>query len=180
MENVAMAKKQDASRLRQRLVRTEAARDKHLQVLLEARPPLLRGAFVVVGKKCGKPTCRCTTGELHPSRYLSSSEEGRTRMRYVPATDEARVRAAAERYRDFREARAALARLSDEVLAMADALQTCLTEPYPPPNKGEKTRQAKGPRSNERAKEDQGTAGCEEGSKGANEGHGAGGSSQRR
>ena len=157
-----MAKRQDASRLRQRLVRTEAARDRHLQVLLEIRLPLMRGSFVIVGKKCGKPTCRCTTGELHSTRYLSSSEEGRTRMRYVPARDEARVREAADRYRRLREARAALAKLSDEVLAMADVLQTCLTEPYPPPTKGEKPRPTRGRRPDEHAKEDPGATDSEE------------------
>jgi hypothetical protein len=131
-----MATRQDASRLRQQLVRTEEARDKHLQVLLETRLALMRGSFVVVGKKCGKSNCRCATGELHPTRYLSSSEEGRTRIRYVPTRDELRVREAADRYRRFREARAALARLSTEVLGLSDALEVCLTESYPPPTPG--------------------------------------------
>lgn len=122
----------------------------------------MRGSFVIVGKKCGKPTCRCTTGELHPTRYLSASEEGRTRMRYVPATDETKVREAAERYRSFREARAALAKLSDEVLAMADALQACLTEPYPPPKPGEKSRPTRGRSADEHQKEDQAATGNED------------------
>lgn len=156
-----MAMRQDASRLRQQLVRTEESRDEHLQVLLEMRLALMRGSFVVVGKKCGKPNCRCTTGELHPTRYLSASEEGRTKIRYVPARDEVRVSEAADRYRRFREARAALAKLSTEVLSLSDALEVCLTEPYPPPTPGK--RHGKDERTEE---EDQGAKGSKTGGKG--------------
>ena len=52
-------------------------------------------------------------------------------MQYVPASDDLFVKEAAERYRRFREARAQLAKLSAEVLSLADALQECLTVPYP-------------------------------------------------
>jgi hypothetical protein len=126
-----MSQRGNASLLRQQLVRAEERRDQHLKVLVGLRRELVRGSFVLAGRRCGKPTCRCTTGELHPTRLLSISEEGRTRMQYVPAGDEMFVREAAERYRQFRQARAELAKLSAQVLSLADALQECLTVPYP-------------------------------------------------
>ena len=165
-----MPKPPDASRLRQRLAQTEALRDGHLKVLLQARLRMVRGSFVLLGKKCGKPNCRCATGETHPTRYLSISEEGRKRMVHVRAADEVWVHEAAERYRCFREARAALARLSAEVVALADALQECLVDPYPSVPKGEKKPKPRtGARPNERQqKEPRGTS-SQKGGKGGNE-----------
>lgn len=135
-----MPDKPEASRLRQLLRQSEQLRDQHLEVLVSMRLPLVRGSFVVLGKKCGKPNCRCAKGELHSSRYLSWSEGGRTRLVYVPGGDEMLVRQGSERYRRFREARAALAKLSAQVLAQADALMECLLEAYPPRRPRHKSR----------------------------------------
>jgi hypothetical protein len=157
-----MAKPPDPSRIRQQLVQTEARRDQHLQVLLDTRLRMIRGSFVLLGKKCGKPNCRCATGEPHPTHYLSISEEGRKRMVHVRSADLAMVRDAAERYRCFREARAALVKLSAEVVALADALQECLVDPYPSASKGGKPRPRRGPRLDERQTDKHGTASSEE------------------
>jgi transposase len=48
---------------------------------------VLRGALTEQGRRCGKPSCRCTRGELHgPYTYLSvAGPAGRSRMVYVPA-----------------------------------------------------------------------------------------------
>ena len=48
---------------------------------------LLRGTLVSQGRRCGKQTCRCATGDLHgPSTDLSLPRPGaRPRMVYVPA-----------------------------------------------------------------------------------------------
>lgn len=63
-------------------------------------PRLLRGSVVLHRHRCGKPTCRCATGEdLHESVVLSYSEAGRTRFVMLPPERVAAVRAATERYR---------------------------------------------------------------------------------
>lgn len=163
-----MPKRPEASRLRQQLTRTEEQRDRYLSEVLQTRLRLIRGSFVVLGKKCGKPNCRCATGEPHPTSYLAISEEGRKRMVHVRVADVGEVREAADRYRRFRGARAALSRLSAELLAMVDALQECLVDPYPPSTPGEKnSHPSSGPGRNERdkKKEDQRAAGNEEGGK---------------
>jgi len=169
-----MPKRPEASRLRQQLTRTEAQRDAHLTEILETRLRMIRGSFVVLGKKCGKPNCRCAAGETHPTSYLSISEEGRRRMVHVRSADVAEVREAAERYRHFREARAALARLSAELLTLVDALQDCLVEAYPPPKPGENSRPTRGRRPDEHEKKDQAAAGSEEAGQGGTSGNSGG------
>ena len=48
---------------------------------------LLRGTVVTQGRRCGKETCRCASGQLHgPYTYLSVPRPGRRpRLVYVPA-----------------------------------------------------------------------------------------------
>jgi hypothetical protein len=119
-----------ASRARQRIRKIEEARAAHVETLLSA-DEMIAGSFVVLVRKCGKPTCRCATGDGHEARCLSRSEGGKTRMKYVPARDEVEVAAKSERYRTFRQARAELMRLSGELAELADELQAALTEPSP-------------------------------------------------
>ena len=56
--------------------------------LLEKLPPLdevLRGSLVERAVRCGKPSCRCTGGELHTAVYLSVTHRGgRTEQISVP------------------------------------------------------------------------------------------------
>ena len=118
--------KRDKNRLRQELRRTEESRSDHLQKILSERGPLRRGAFVTVQRKCGKPNCHCATGEGHPAKYLSAKEGGRTRMVYIPSHLEVSVADEAERYRGFRQARAALAKLARQSLELIDKLERAL------------------------------------------------------
>jgi hypothetical protein len=124
---MARSKGDDPAALRQLIGRTERQRTRQLQVLLSTRQRLVRGSFVVLGKKCGKAGCACTRGALHATRYLSASEQGRTRMVYVSAEEAAAVKTAAERYQRFRRARAQLVKLSMQTVALADRLQQALT-----------------------------------------------------
>lgn len=120
-----------ASRARQQLLRTEEARRAHIEQLLGV-DVLVEGSFVTLGRRCGKPTCRCATGEKHYSKFLSRNEAGRTRLVYVPSGDELDIARKAELYRRFRQARAELMKLSAATAEWADALQQALTETYPP------------------------------------------------
>ena len=126
----------DTSRLRQELLETTEQMRRQLELVLDQRGPLIRGTFGTRARVCGKPTCRCAQGELHESKFLTASEAGSTRQVHVPAGDELRVAEGVERYRRFREARAALAdnlaRLSRRQLELVDALGHSLLEPYPP------------------------------------------------
>jgi len=126
---MARSKGDDPAALRQLIGRTERQRTQQIEVLLSTRQRLVRGSFVVLGKKCGKAGCACTRGAVHTTRYLSASEQGRTRMVYVSAEEAAAVKTAAERYQRFRRARAQLVKLSTRTVVLADRLQQALTEP---------------------------------------------------
>jgi len=54
-------------------------------------------------RKCGKPSCRCASGEAHESPALAYPSGGRTKTMTLTEQDVSRVRAALERYRVARE-----------------------------------------------------------------------------
>jgi hypothetical protein len=123
-----------ASRIRQLLLQAEEARPRYVEAVLAAGP-LVAGSLVTLGRKCGKPNCRCATGEKHYSKFLSRSEAGRTRLVYIPAGKEVGIAAKAASYRRVREARAALMRLAARTAELIDELVDALSEPYPPPER---------------------------------------------
>lgn len=45
---------------------------------------IMRASLITRSIKCGKPNCRCATGEGHKSLYLSSYYNGMTRLDSVP------------------------------------------------------------------------------------------------
>lgn len=59
---------------------------------------LLRGALFTLRRKCGKPTCRCATGEPHETPALAYPAGGRTKTVTLTHADLAAVRAALARY----------------------------------------------------------------------------------
>ena len=102
-----------------------------MQQILQTRGTLRCGSLVTVKRKCGKPNCRCATGEGHPAKYLSTKEGGKTRMVYVPAKAEVKVAEEAKRYRSLRQARATLAKLAQRSLELIDELQRTLETSEP-------------------------------------------------
>lgn len=110
------------SRIRQALVQCREELGRLLEVFL-ARDPLVKGSVYTLRRKCGKPTCGCTRGELHASVVLSWSEAGRTRLHTLPPSRRGDVRAAVRRYQRVRRARARLVKLQAEMLALIDALE---------------------------------------------------------
>lgn len=123
--------KRDASRLRQEIQRAEQRRAPHIDALLGEREPLRAGSLVTLRRRCGKPTCHCADGEGHPAKYLSLKEAGRTRMVYVGASEEMALAEGNGRYRQFRQHRTAIAKLSKEALVLIDQLGRSLTAPQP-------------------------------------------------
>lgn len=65
--------------------------------------PLLRGVLFTLRRKCGKPGCRCATGEPHESPALAYPCGGRTKTMTLSEQDVPGVGAALERYRAARE-----------------------------------------------------------------------------
>lgn len=63
-----------------------------------SRPLLLQGSLTTFRRRCGKPACRCATGEPHESPALRFTEDGRTKTVTLTAAEVAEVTAALARY----------------------------------------------------------------------------------
>jgi hypothetical protein len=81
---------------------------------ITTQPELLRGALFVLRRKCGKPTCRCASGEPHESPALAYPVGGRTKTMTLTGADLDAVRAALARYET---AKAELDRRADAGIA---------------------------------------------------------------
>ena len=68
-----------------------------------ARPLVLHGTLTTFRRRCGKPGCRCATGEPHESPALTYTESGRTKTLTLSAGEVEEVRAALLRYESARE-----------------------------------------------------------------------------
>jgi hypothetical protein len=63
----------------------------------------LRGTLHPRLGTCGKPTCGCAQGRLHPSLYLVQRHQGKLRQVCVPKTWQPRVRQAVSRYQQMQQ-----------------------------------------------------------------------------
>lgn len=75
---------------------------------------MVRGSLFTLRRKCGKPTCRCATGEPHETPALAYPEGGRTRTLTLTGVDLREVKAALGRYQ---KAKAELDRAADAGVA---------------------------------------------------------------
>ena len=118
---------QQLSSLRSQLLKLQ----EQLPHLLEdclARGPLLPGSLYNLRRKCGKPNCRCSRGELHESTVLSYRGQGRPRNISPPAEQLESLRSMTHAYRRCRQARAKLVRWQRQLLTLVDALEAARVE----------------------------------------------------
>lgn len=122
----------DFSKLRQQLWRAYAAVAQTLR-RLQRSEPMVQGSFYLLRRRCGKPNCRCTRGQLHCTHVLTRSEAGKDRLYGVPSEQRAQVRAWAAEYRRYQRARAVLVKRHLHLLALVDQMaeQRLLTWPQP-------------------------------------------------
>ena len=111
----------DLASLRQQLWRAYAALA-HTLRRLQRSDPMFQGSFYLLRRKCGKPNCRCATGQLHAAYVLTRSEQGKDRLYMVPKEQRAQVRKWAAEYRWYQRARAVLARRHVGLLALVDQM----------------------------------------------------------
>ena len=111
----------DLSKLRQQLWRAYAALATTLR-RLQRSESMVQGSFYLLRRKCGKPNCRCASGQLHPSYVLTRSEAGKDRLYTVPKGQRAQVRKWAGEYRRYQRARAVLAKRHLHLLSLVDQI----------------------------------------------------------
>jgi hypothetical protein len=113
---------QQLSSLRSQLVAAQSQLPQLLEKWL-AREPLLPGSLYTLRRKCGKPNCHCTRGELHQSTVLSYRGQGRPRNISPQLEQLESLRSMTHDYRRCRQARAQLVRWQRQLLALVDALE---------------------------------------------------------
>ena len=111
----------DLSSRRQQLWRAYAGLT-HTLRRLQRSEPMVQGSFYLLRRKCGKPNCRCATGQLHAAYVLTRSEQGKDRLYTVPREQRARVRKWAAEYRRYQRARAVLAKRHLRLLSLVDQM----------------------------------------------------------
>ncbi len=81
-------------------ITTQELKDRKAQILslMPSMDHIVRGSLITRLIKCGKPNCRCATGDGHKSLYLSSYYHGKTHMDYVPKSWEVWMRNGIENY----------------------------------------------------------------------------------
>jgi len=110
------------SRLRQMLRRLLQNLEGSLEVAF-GRAPLVKGNVYEMARKCGKPNCVCTRGELHRSMVLSWSEEGKTRLLSISPERQRELQEKSEEYLRFRRARARVSEICREILVVLDHME---------------------------------------------------------
>ncbi len=68
----------------------------------EPEPLVLRGSVFTFRRRCGKPNCRCASGDAHESPALSYTEDGKTKTLTLTGADLDEVVAGLARYEEAR------------------------------------------------------------------------------
>ncbi len=113
---------QQLSSLRSQLLDAQHQLSQLLEECL-GREPLLPGSLYTLRRKCGKPNCRCSRGELHESTVLSYRGQGRPRNMSPPLGQLESLRTMTHGYRRCRQARAKIVRWQRQLLTLVDALE---------------------------------------------------------
>jgi hypothetical protein len=142
---------QQLSSLRSQLLDAQHQLPQLLQECL-GREPLLSGSLYTLRRKCGKPNCHCSRGELHESTVLSYRGQGRPRNISPPPGQVDSLRTMTQDYRRCRQARAKLVRWQRQLLKLVDTLETARVQQGEAEfRKLHESRSVKKPRSSKRS-----------------------------
>jgi hypothetical protein len=110
------------SRLRQTLREHLADLEKSLKVVF-GRAPMVKGNVYELARKCGKPACACTRGELHRSMVLTWSHEGKSKLFSIPPERLSALQEKSEEYLRFRRARARVTEICKKIVGVLDRIE---------------------------------------------------------
>lgn len=110
------------SRLRQTLRQLLDELEKSLKVAFR-REPLVKGNVYELARKCGKPTCACTRGELHRSMVLTWSHEGKSKLFSIPERRVSELQNKSQEYLQFRRARAQVTEIGKKIVGVLDRIE---------------------------------------------------------
>ena len=110
------------SRLRQTLREHLVDLERSLDVVF-GRAPMVKGNVYELARKCGKPNCTCTRGELHRSMVLTWSHEGKSKLFSIPPERLSALQEKSEEYLRFRRARARVTEICKMILGVMDRIE---------------------------------------------------------
>lgn len=116
-----MSPRNDLSRLRLRLQEQLRSLESLAGVSL-GRSGMLQGSLYERRRKCGRPRCRCAQGRLHTSVALAVGPARSRRIVTISRMEAEAVRSLTLGYRQFRDARAAMARTFRALMRTFDGL----------------------------------------------------------
>ena len=119
--------KERASRIRQRLSQIPTEMAEELRRMVRVRETL-RGYVYHSRRRCGKPSCRCTRGELHEAWVVATKVGGKQTTRSLSGRQRQRVQRLSENYRRFRQAQGAIRRLCKELTELTRELESLICE----------------------------------------------------
>jgi hypothetical protein len=114
--------RQELSRLRSTL-RDRLADLRRVLKVVFGRSVMVKGNVYELARKCGKPSCLCTRGQLHRNMVLTWSEKGKSRLLSLPSEQVTEVKKKSEEYLRFRRARARVTEIHREILAVMDRIE---------------------------------------------------------
>ena len=92
---------------------------------------VIKGSVYELKRKCGKPGCKCSRGQLHSSMVLSSSERGRTRLQVIPRGSLFEVKSKVQGYQKLRRSRSQLVSTFRTMLQVMDEMEEMRREEMP-------------------------------------------------
>ena len=122
--------RQKFSRLRQSLINLSYEVRELIKPFFSSRP-VIKGSVYELKRKCGKPGCKCTKGQLHRSMVLSSSEKGKTRLKVIPHGFLLEVKSKVQRYKKLRHSRRQLGQVHQSMLEVMDEMEAMRREEMP-------------------------------------------------
>ena len=116
------ADREKFSRLRQALLHLVNETKGLIEPLFSDRP-VIKGTVYELKRRCGKPGCKCTQGQLHARMVVSASERGKTRLQVIPHGFLVEVQAKVRCYQKLRRVRARLGEIYREMLKGMDRME---------------------------------------------------------
>lgn len=111
--------------LRQRLSQLYAEMGRILDGL-DTHHPVLRAWVYRTRVRCGRPSCHCAKGSLHPRWVIGYQVGGQAKTRMLQDRQVQQLLELAARYRQLRHGRARLGRTFRHLLAVLDQLERSL------------------------------------------------------
>jgi len=127
MQNRKKEQTESLSHLRQELRRLLEDLERSVEVVF-GRNALIKGNVYEIARKCGKPSCACTRGQLHKSMVLSWSHQGKTRLKSIPPQRVEEIRRKSQEYLRLRRARTQVTQICKQMLSVIDRIETLRRE----------------------------------------------------